>query len=242
MAAKEIVWRMLDIEAEVDASRRQLPHWDQAGALTFVTFRLADSMPRSVLERWEAEQQDWLARLDAKQVLKGGGVRLGESCNSGQLGGSLDIAVALQDGNLTEAARRQLLKFRKRRWHHHLDACHGRCLLRDPENARIVADSLLKFDRRRYDLERFVVMPNHVHLLVQMYDGFALRKQCEGWLRFTGRQVNHAVGARGAFWQSEPFDHVVRNEAQFLYLQRYIEENPVKAALAVGQYLFWKRP
>ena len=46
-----------------------------------------------------------------------------------------------------------------------LDRGSGACLLRDPENLRIVVDALLHFDRSRYQLGAFVVMPNHVHVL-----------------------------------------------------------------------------
>lgn len=62
---QKVVWRVLDREAEVAVSCRQLPHWDQTGAVTFVTFRLADSMPRSVLDRWRAEQLEWLPLVTA---------------------------------------------------------------------------------------------------------------------------------------------------------------------------------
>lgn len=98
----------------------------------------------------------------------------------------------------------------------------------------------MHFNDDRYDLERFIIMPNHVHLLVQMRRGFDLRKQCSSWLRFSARHVNEQLRLKGAFWQSEPFDHIVRSEEQFRYLQKYIEENPIKAKIKKGQSLFWK--
>ncbi len=215
-----VVWRTFDPDAELAISERHLPHWDQVGALTFVTFRTADSMPRSVLAQWEAEQLDWLARNRVHGV---------------------GLDAAFRKGVLSEPLRRALLKYRKGRWLDHLDTCHGRCALRDPECAEIVSKSLHNFDGERYDLERFVVMPNHAHVLVQMRTGFELRRQCTAWLRYTGRRINQRIRSHGAFWQSEPFDHVVRNEKQFAYLQRYIEDNPKKAGLKPGEYLFWKR-
>ena len=112
--------------------------------------------------------------------------------------------------------------------------------MRDTDLANIVGDGLRFFDGERYDLERFVVMPNHVHLLVQMRKGTALRKQCESWLRYTARKINERLGATGEFWQSEPFDHVVRSEKQFHYLKKYIAENPLKAKLKEGEYLLWE--
>ena len=171
-----VSWRLLDREAEIDVTHRQLPHWDQAGALTFVTFRLADSMPVSVLKLWDLEQQDWLARQGFPH---------------------LSIDDAFQTGALPEEIRRRFLKYRQSKWHDHLDMCLGSCVLSDPELATIVAGSLRQFDGERYDLERFVVMPNHVHLLVQMRAGFAIRTQCEGWLRYTARAINRVIGRRG---------------------------------------------
>ena len=36
------------------------PHWSQAGAMVFITFRTHDSIPREVIERWDQEKQEWL--------------------------------------------------------------------------------------------------------------------------------------------------------------------------------------
>ncbi len=36
------------------------PHWSQAGAVVFLTFRTHDSIPRGVIQRWEREKQQWL--------------------------------------------------------------------------------------------------------------------------------------------------------------------------------------
>ncbi|MEJ7594383.1 MAG: hypothetical protein WKF77_22850 [Planctomycetaceae bacterium] len=76
------------------------------------------------------------------------------------------------------------------RWHAELDKSYGACVLRDPVNAKIVADSLRKFDGDRYWLTDFVVMPNHVHLLVSFADDDSMLRQCEGWKRFTARTIN----------------------------------------------------
>jgi hypothetical protein len=47
-------------------SRGRLPHWEADRAIYFVTFRLADSLPRSVLQEFEAERQNILTA--AKQA------------------------------------------------------------------------------------------------------------------------------------------------------------------------------
>jgi putative transposase len=117
----------------------------------------------------------------------------------------------------------------------------GKCELRRRELAEIVLASLRHFDGQRYDLDCAIVMPNHVHLLVQFHEGTMCRDQCESWLHYTAWQINKRLGRKGAFWQSEPFDHLVRSAEQFQYLRRYIEENGLKASLSVADYLFWKR-
>ena len=119
-----------------------------------------------------------------------------------------------------------------------MDACHGRCLLRRPELAQIVSDSLLHFDGKRYRMGDFIVMPNHVHLLVAFATAAALKNQCDSWLHYTAYRINQAIGEKGTFWQQEPFDHLVRSPVQYEYLRKYIAENPLKARLGPGNHLY----
>ncbi|MDQ6939462.1 MAG: carbamoyl-phosphate synthase large subunit, partial [Verrucomicrobiota bacterium] len=49
-----------DPHGEIKQTRRHLPHWEQNGATYFVTFRLHDSVPGEVLERWREERDQWL--------------------------------------------------------------------------------------------------------------------------------------------------------------------------------------
>ncbi len=212
----QIQWRVYDREAETKITIRDRPHWDQT-ALTFVTFRLADSMPKRVVEHWLTEQKDWLIQQGFTE---------------------LTIGDCLTCGDVPEYLRRQFLKFRKERWHSSLDDCHGSCVLKDPRLANEVSSALLFFNGERYDLERFVVMPNHVHVLVQMHHGFDLRKQCKSWLRFSARRINGLISRTGELWQSEPFDHIVRSENQFEYLQQYIADNPKKLTLPKASSCF----
>ena len=46
------------------------PHWSQAGAVVFITFRTHDSIPREVVERWDREKEEWL-RLRGDRVVIG---------------------------------------------------------------------------------------------------------------------------------------------------------------------------
>jgi REP element-mobilizing transposase RayT len=113
-----------------------------------------------------------------------------------------------------------------------LDAsASGPLFLRRPEIAQMVVAALRHGDTElhRYQLHAFVVMPNHVHLLVTPY---VVSTEWLGPLKgFTAHQANLLLGQRGPFWQDESYDHLVR-PGGFDRVRGYIEMNPVKAGLA----------
>ena len=205
-----------DPKAEVDIYEHCRPHWSQAGAMVFVTFRTHDSIPREVLKRWESEKQEWL-RIR--------GLHTGQHWSA-----------ALP--NLTDDQRNEFQRQFNRTREDFLDTFHGACELKRPEISRIVADSLQHFDGVRYRLGDFVVMPNHVHLLAAFPSAEAMHAQCDSWLHYTAVQINRLIGQKGKFWQQEPFDHLVRSPEQYTYLREYIADNPRKARLRVGEYLY----
>ncbi len=200
--------------------RRRLPHWSQDGTICFITWRTWDSIPAPILAAWLAERAAWLAKHGIDST-DGQWRRQLESLNSAQL----------QEFQLLHSDR----------WNEHLDACHGACVLRTPELARIVADSLRHFDGKRYDLTDFVVMPNHVHLLAAFPNAQEMLDQCESWKHFTAAQINRALGRKGRFWQQDGFDHLVRSAEQFDYYRRYIADNPARARLQGGEFLHWSK-
>jgi len=109
----------------------------------------------------------------------------------------------------------------------------GPVWLRDDRVARVVADALLygESERRFYQLRAWVVMPNHVHVLLQPMTSMPVITR---WLKgSTARQANLILGRTGeSFWQDESFDHRVRDEVELDRIVRYVEHNPVSAGLA----------
>ncbi|HUA84369.1 MAG TPA: transposase [Bryobacteraceae bacterium] len=100
------------------------------------------------------------------------------------------------------------------------------------EIAEVVANSIVYGVARlgRYDLFAWVVMPNHVHVLIDAAGNLgAIMKTLKG---YTAREANRILRRRGQFWQHESFDHWVRDEHEFRCIANYIENNPVKAGLA----------
>ena len=193
----------------------------------YVTFRTADSLPASVIKGWKLELHDLLERNEIYFSA-----------------GSLDSWLSNPRSGLNAPASvvQQMSILRRHLYQRSLDGCHGACLLREPHLSGIVADAIKFFDGKCYDLDRFVVMPNHVHVLVQMRGDFDLKNLTQSWMRYTAREINTNTGREGPFWQPETFDHLVRNEEQFHYLQKYILDNPTKSKLKKGEYHYWERP
>jgi putative transposase len=104
--------------------------------------------------------------------------------------------------------------------------------LKDPKIAAMVVGSLRDGEQNfhRYTLHAFVVMANHVHLLVTPR---VIARQWLGPLKgFTAHEGIRILGLQATpFWQAESFDHLVRSEQEFVRIHRYIEQNPVKAGV-----------
>jgi putative transposase len=140
---------------------RLRPHWSQAGAIVFITARTIDSIPRSVIQRWHCDKNEWLDRLEVRRRTP---IRRGRPWHE-----VLDELPSLD--------RQRFYRFFNRQRELFLDNCHGACSLRIPELAEIVAASLMRFDSERYRMGDFVIMPNHVHLLAAFPEPTAIEKQ-----------------------------------------------------------------
>ncbi len=102
--------------------------------------------------------------------------------------------------------------------------------LRDARAAGVLVDTLRRGDQElgHYLLRAFVVMPNHVHVLIEpRIDPVHVLKGIKGT---AARAINRVLCRTGQpLWQDESFDRWVRNEAEFGRIRAYIERNPVKA-------------
>jgi REP element-mobilizing transposase RayT len=113
-----------------------------------------------------------------------------------------------------------------------LDQGVGACHLRQPEIADMIAESLRHFDGEQYLLDDWVVMPNHVHVMLWPMPNFTLSEILKSRKRHTARQGNLILGKTGeTFWQRESYDHWIRNDEEKSRIRHYIRMNPVKAGL-----------
>ena len=111
------------------------------------------------------------------------------------------------------------------------DAGYGQCFLKNERVAKVVEDTLLKFDGERYRLLSWCIMPNHVHVLIEMMPEYSLTSILHSWRSFTANEANKILGRKGEFWQKEYFDRYIRNAQHFRDAVDYIDNNPVKAGL-----------
>jgi putative transposase len=104
--------------------------------------------------------------------------------------------------------------------------------LNRPDVAKMVVEAIYFRERElaHYRLHAWVVMANHVHVLITPQ--VQVSKLMQSLKRFTAREGNRILCVTGqSFWQDESFDRLVRDEAEFERIARYIEMNPVTAGL-----------
>ncbi len=197
-----------DPRGEIEIKRRHLPHWEQKGVTYFVTFRLVDAVPETVLAEWRDERERWLKFHPRPWDWK------------------------------TSREYLRLFEENREEW---LDRGDGSCLLRDASLAGVVQDALLHFHGERYVLDDFVIMPNHVHLLVKPLGDHSLGEILRSWKSFTAKTINQLAGREGALWMAESFDTIVRDLEHLAAAREYIARNPEKARLQAGAFLHARR-
>ena len=198
--------------------RNRLPHISPPGASFFVTFRLADSLPQSILLKMKEEFELKIREIKRlyptdfeKQIYK----------EQKRYFGKYDAQLDLKP--------------------------YGNCQLAQKEIAQIVADKIHSLDGQLYDLEAFTIMPNHVHLLFNTSNQWVNElnlikndlplnfKPLAETMRLikgaSARYCNKKLGRKGQLFQYESYDHYVRNEKEWRNIVNYILNNPVKANL-----------
>jgi len=113
----------------------------------------------------------------------------------------------------------------------YLDQGYGECLLKLPPIAKLVQDSLLKYDNIKYVLFAWCIMPNHEHSLLTRFEEAEIEEIMQAHKSYTAHQANKIFHRKGQFWMPEYHDRVIRNQKHFYNVMRYIENNPVKARL-----------
>ncbi len=118
-------------------------------------------------------------------------------------------------------------------------AKRGPLWLAEPEFADYAEYPILRgAELGRFLLHAYVIMPNHVHILL---DPCVPLAKISGPLKgVAASDINARLGRTGKpLWQDESFDHWIRNSAEFERIRHYIEWNPVRAGLVAEPHQ-WK--
>lgn len=115
----------------------------------------------------------------------------------------------------------------------------GRRLFQSERNADLLIDVLRScVSERTFQLHDFVVMPDHVHLLITVDDGTAIEKAMQLVKGRFSFRLRRELGYLGEVWQRGFSDVRVRDQASFVAHRRYIAQNPVKERLVNAPEVF----
>jgi len=119
---------------------------------------------------------------------------------------------------------------RRRKVEAWLDRGHGECWLHQPRVATLVEEALRRVDGSECRLQAWVLMPNHVHLVVDVWET-PLSRLVKRWKGTTAHEANEILGRCGSFWQADYFETKIRDAAHLAQAIRYVEQNPARAKL-----------
>ena len=126
--------------------RGYLPHLELK-PIQVVTFRLADSVPKEVIDQWKLK---------------------------------------IETGEITKQSDKNMARLRKL-VDQYEDAGYGDCYLKDECIAKLVEDTLFYYEGRHYQLVRWCIMPNHVHVMVEPKNTYSLSTILKEWKSYTAQ-------------------------------------------------------
>lgn len=106
----------------------------------------------------------------------------------------------------------------------------------EPDERTLVANAIRYFAGERYDLPAYVVMDDHVHVLVAPREEFPLQEIIHTWKSFTANRLQRDFGRAGSIWQKEYFDRIVRDEAELMEKITYVVSNPTRRWPEIEDY------
>ena len=186
-----------------DHCRGYLPHIENK-QYQMITFRLYDSVPKEVVEEWK----ETLSLLGGSQTSS---LREPRRHSFSTYKTEADRLLALLD------------KYE--------DAGYGSCVLKNDNVAKIVHDAIFFYHGKKYNVISWCIMPNHVHVLIEVMKNISLSSILHSWRSFSSNEINKILNRTGRLWMPEYFDRFIRDNEHFNNVVNYIHNNPVKAGL-----------
>lgn len=207
-------------------SRRNLPHWYVPNAMHFITFRLAGTIPRDVLERLKARKTDLLARKASGESRLQHRERVHKQLFAEydrHLDANREIHW-LEDPRVAALVRRSLYF-----WHGQKYGLVCWCIM--PNHVHLL---LKPFDvDAPSEVDRDALDPGECE-----DSNSPLSRIMHSLKSYTAHEANKLLGRTGAFWQHESYDHWVRDEDELERIVQYINANAVQARLAEMSHQF----
>lgn len=97
-----------------------------------------------------------------------------------------------------------------------------------PDERTAVVGAIEYFESQRYKIATYVVMDDHVHVLLLPLDDFELHQIVHSWKSFSAQRLAREWARTRPIWQREYFDRIVRDDEEFTQKAQYILGNPLK--------------
>jgi putative transposase len=108
----------------------------------------------------------------------------------------------------------------------------GRRLLQSKRNAGLLIDTLRSLMAEgKFELHDFVIMPDHVHMLLTVFDNMTIEKAMQFLKGRFSHRLSHELGHKGEVWQRGFTEVQVMDSGSFEKHREYIAQNPVKSRL-----------
>lgn len=105
-----------------------------------------------------------------------------------------------------------------------------------PAERDLVVEVLRHFEGLRFVLHGFVVMNDHVHVVVTPSRGRPLEQVVHSWKSVSAWRLQREHGRRGAIWQNEYYDRLLRNAGERTQKIRYVLQNPIRRWPGITTY------
>ena len=139
---------------------------------------------------------------------------------------SKEKAESRSDGASPSGSDTQRLKYLySEKIEKYLDSGYGECLLRSDGALAVVRATIKHDDGKKYHIHAYGIMPNHVHVIVELKEGFLLRDVMQEWKSVSGHRINRMLSRTGALWQPDYYNHIIRTPDEYGFQMNYVFKN-----------------
>jgi putative transposase len=195
-------------------TKRHLPHKQLTDCVLFITWRLAFTLPESVLQKIAMNKSNYLNSI--KDFTPQEKKNAGEDYKNSQFEYFDDWIDKFNGGKHNISLEPYL---------------------------SIITDTIKHDESKKYTVSAYCIMPNHAHLIIKpLYKSeniyYAISEITEFLKSISAHKLNKALSLKGQLWQHESYDRVIRDEDEYKKTVEYVLMNPVKAGL-VDKWEAW---